>query len=94
VATGVCDGWRWKRGHRQPVVDGGRGWWPRMVAAMMLNDGGEGITAAQSTSLHCPSRVAVVARRKVAKGAAAWSIGSGLLIEPPIFDSSITNKRS
>jgi hypothetical protein len=58
---------------------------------------------AQSTSLHCPSKVAVVARREVAKGAAAlghrvrraaWSIGSGFLIEPPIFNSSITNKCS
>jgi hypothetical protein len=32
--------------------------------------GGAGITAAQSTSLHCSSRVAVVMRREVAKGAA------------------------
>jgi hypothetical protein len=48
----------------------GSGWGLRMVAAMRLNDGGGGITAAQSTSLHCSSRVAVVMRREVAKGAA------------------------
>jgi hypothetical protein len=38
---------------------------------MRLIDGGGGIMEAQSTSLHCSSRVAIVTWREVAKGALA-----------------------